>query len=81
MSTANIVPVPVRERSKREVALWRDMNSLVDVFRELREIEAMTGRTGLSARVLVCVTSILMNAEKVAQEELAQKRNSGSVRS
>ena len=80
MSTANIVPVPVREKSKREAALWRDMDSVVDVFRELHEIEAMTGRTGLSARVLVCVTGILMSAEKVAQEELSRKRNSGSRR-
>ena len=55
----NMVPIPQREKSKREAALGRDAEYLIGVFRELREIEAMTGRTGLSARVRVCVTDIL----------------------
>ncbi|MDE7170326.1 MAG: hypothetical protein K2O11_00400 [Oscillospiraceae bacterium] len=56
------------------------MDYLIGVFRELREIEAMTGRTGLSARVRVCVTDILASADRIAQEELSRGQSSGRVR-
>lgn len=53
---AKIVPIPTKEKSKLEATMGRDMDSLIGLFRELREIEAMTGRTGLSARVRVYIT-------------------------
>lgn len=80
MNTANIVPIPVREKSKREALLGRDVDCLIGVFRELREIEAMTGRAGLSARVRVCIMDILISADRIAQEELSRKQSSGTRR-
>ena len=80
MGCSNIVPIPVREKSKREAALGRNMDYLIGVFRELREIEAMTGRTGLSARVRVCVADILASADRIAQEELSRGQNDRKVR-
>ena len=77
---ANIVPIPVREKSARESALGRDVDYLIDVFRELREIEAMTGRAGFASRMIVCITSILISADKLAQEEMSRGKSSGRVR-
>lgn len=39
---------PTTGRIKREAALERNVESLVDAFRELHEVERMTGRTGVS---------------------------------
>ena len=76
----NMAPIPQREKSKREDALGRDIEYLISVFRELRELEETTGRVGLSARVRVCVTDILASADRIAQEELSRGRSSGRVR-
>lgn len=46
---ANITVLPVKEKSKQEAALERDIDSLIDVFRELHEVEKMTGRAALLA--------------------------------
>lgn len=77
---ANIVPIPAREKSAREAALGRDMDYLIGVFRELHEIEAMTGRTGLSSRVRVCITDILVSADRLAREEMSSGKSNGRVR-
>ena len=71
----NITALPAREKSKREAALGRDIDFLIDVFRELHEIEAMTGRAGLSARVRVCVTDILASADRIAQEKMTPRQS------
>lgn len=70
MSTAvsKVIPIPVSEASKRKAALDRDVEALIDVFRELHEIEIATGRSGLSARLRIAISGILTNADKVAQE-------------
>lgn len=65
---ANIVALPVKAESKQEAALERDAASLVDVFRELHEVERLTGRAGLSARVRLAVSDILASADKLAKE-------------
>lgn len=65
---ANIAVLPVKEKSKQEAALEQDIGSLIDVFRELHEIEKMTGRTGLSVRVRLAVLDILTGADRIAKE-------------
>lgn len=77
---AKIVPIPIKEKSKLEAAMGRDMDSLIGIFRELREIEAMTGRTGLSSRVRVYITGILTSADMIAREELSCGQISGRVK-
>lgn len=62
-----IIPIPNNETTKREAALDRDVDALIDVFRELHEVERMTGRTGLSARVRLSVMNIMMSADKIAR--------------
>lgn len=63
----NVVSFPVTDRIKREAALDRDVEALIDAFRELHEVERMTGRTGLSARVRLSIMNIIMSADKVAE--------------
>ena len=63
----NVVPFPATDRIKREAALDRDVEALIDAFRELHEVERMTGRTGLSARVHLSIMNIIMSADKVAE--------------
>ena len=46
--------------------LDRDMEALIDIFRELHEVERMTGRTGLSARVRLSIMNIVQSADKAA---------------
>lgn len=83
MTTANHVNItllPVREKSKREAALGRDIDSLIDTFRELRKIEAMTGRAGLSTRVRLCVADVLASADRIAQEEMSPHQSRAKTR-
>lgn len=47
-------------------SLDRDVDFLIDVFRELHEVECMTGRTGLSARVRLSIMNIVQSADKAA---------------
>ena len=63
----NVVPFPVTDRIKREAALDRDVEALIDAFQELHEVERMTGRTGLSARVRLSIMNIIMSADKLAE--------------
>lgn len=77
---AKIVPIPTKEKSTLEATMGRDMDSLIGLFRELREIEAMTGRTGLSSRVRVYITGILTSADRIAQEELSRGQSGGRAR-
>ena len=62
----NVVLLPVRDELKQRAELDRDVEALIDAFRELREVEKMTGRTGLSARVRVSIMNIMMSADKIA---------------
>ena len=55
--------------------MGRDIDFLIDVFRELHEIETMTGRAGLSARVRICVTDILASADRLAQEKMTPRQS------
>lgn len=71
----NITLLPAREKSKREAALERDMDFLIDVFRELHKIEAMTGRAGLSARVRICIADVLASVDRAAQEEMSPRKS------
>lgn len=64
----SVVILPTPDRFKQEAALERDTADLISVFRELHEIERMTGRTGLSARVRISVMNIISSADKVAKE-------------
>ena len=68
MSTANlkVIPISAGEASKQRAALDRDVDGLIDVFRELHEVEKLTGRAGLSARVRVAFANILRSADKAA---------------
>lgn len=66
----NIVTLPATDRIKREAALDRDVEALVDAFRELHEVERMTGRTGLSARVRLSIAGALSAADRLAEEML-----------
>ena len=62
----NMVTLPTMDQTKREAALDRDVEAIVDAFRELHEVERMTGRTGLSARVRLSIMNVIMSADKVA---------------
>lgn len=62
----SVTVVSPRKATKQEAALDRDVADLIDVFRELHEVERMTGRTGLSARVRLSVSNIMMSADKAA---------------
>lgn len=61
----NVVLLPTTDRIKREAALERDVEALIDAFRELHEVERMTDRTGLSARVRIAIMNIIMSADKI----------------
>lgn len=50
------------EKSKREVALDKSMNALVDAMRELALVEKMTCRTGLSQRVCLAFVDVLVES-------------------
>ena len=64
----SIVTVPTNERLQRGAALDQDVDALIDVFRELHEVERMTGRTGLSARVRLSISNIMQSADKLARQ-------------
>lgn len=66
----NIITLPVTDRFKREAALDRNVEALVDMFLELHEIERMTGRAGLSARVRLSIMDVLSAADRLAEEML-----------
>lgn len=72
MNTAasKVTPFPTSKRFRRQTALDRAMEDLVDVFRELHEFERMTGRTGLSARVRLSIADALSAADRLAEEML-----------
>lgn len=65
---ANIVALPTMDRTRREATLDRDVESLIDAFRELHEVERMTGRSGLSARVRLSIINVIMSADKIASK-------------
>ena len=67
-AASKVIPVPVSEVSKREAALDRDVEAPIDAFRELHEVERMTGRTGLSARVRLSIMNIMQSADKLARQ-------------
>ena len=69
-AASRVIPIPTGKRFKRETKLDRDVEALVDVFRGLHEVERMTGRTGLSARVRLSIANIIMSADKLAGETL-----------
>ena len=62
----NVVLLPVEDDMQHQAALEREVEALVDAFRELHEVERMTGRTGLSARVRLSIMNIMMSADKAA---------------
>ncbi len=63
----NVITFPTTDRVKREAALEHYVDALIDAFRELREVEHMTGRAGLSARVRLSIMNIIMSADKLAE--------------
>lgn len=65
-AASRVIPLPTSGQFKREAALNRDVEALIDAFRELHEVERMTGRTGLSARVRLSIMNVIMSADKVA---------------
>lgn len=66
-AASRVISIPTGKRFEREAKLDRDVEALVDVFRELHEVERMTGRTGLSARVRLSIFNIIMSAYKFSQ--------------
>lgn len=74
-----VISFPEREKTKQEIKLEKSKSDLVDTMRELVEVERMTGHEGLSARVYITFTSILMDAVHLAKEE-AQERSLHHVR-
>ncbi len=66
----NVIPLPTTNRTKREDALERSVDDLVSVFQELRTVERMTGRAGLSARVRLAIMDIVSAADRLAGEML-----------
>lgn len=59
----NIIALPTTNRMNE---LDRYVEALVDVFRELHEVERMTGRSGLSARVRLAIVDVIALADKVS---------------
>lgn len=64
----SVIPIPTGKRIKREAKLDRSVEALADVFRELHEVERMTGRIGLSARVRLSIADALSAADRLAEE-------------
>ena len=50
------------EKSKREVALDKSVDALVDAMRELALVERMTCRSGLSQRVCLAFVDVLVDS-------------------
>ena len=66
----NVVHLPVRDDVEHQATLDRDVEALIDTFRELHEVERMTGRTGLSARVRLSIVDIMQSADNVARVQV-----------
>lgn len=62
----NVIPFQVGEQMKRETALGRSIEDLVDVMRELILVEKLTGRSGLPQRVYIAFSNALMSAMRLA---------------
>ena len=58
----NVIQLPMGERTKRERALNRSVDDLVDTMRELVLVEKLTGRSGLPQRVCLTFSDALMCA-------------------
>lgn len=69
-AASRVIPLPTSGQFKREAALDRDVEALIDAFRELHEVERMTGRAGLSARVRLSIAGALSAADRLAEEML-----------
>ena len=68
-----LISFPERERTKLEVRLEKSKLDLVETFCELQAVEQMTAHEGLSARVYIAFTSVLMDALHLAQEEIEER--------
>lgn len=67
-AASRVISIPTDKRFKREATLDRDVEALIDAFRELHEVERMTGRSGLSARVRLSIADALSAADRLAEE-------------
>lgn len=63
----SVIAIPTSEITRQEAVLNRDVDALIDAFQELHEVERMTGRTGLSARVRLSIMNIMQSADKAAR--------------
>lgn len=61
----NLVLLQLPERTKREAALSRSMDDLIEAVYELRLVEKMTGRSGLPERVCLAFSGALMSAVRL----------------
>lgn len=70
----NVIQLPMGELAKRERALDRSMDDLVDTMRELVLVEKLTGRAGLPQRVCLAFSDALMCAMRLAGCEGGHKK-------
>lgn len=64
-SRPKVINMPKAEMTKQEVDLIKSVDDLVEAMRELHQVEKMTGKTGLTARVYLAVTGVMMAAIRV----------------
>ncbi len=66
--TLKIVPFQASERSKAWQDLEKSVKELVEVMGEFERMGTMMGKPGLSSRVLLTISFLLMDAKKCAKE-------------
>lgn len=64
-----VIPLQPNEKTRREIAFDRSMDSLMEAMRELRLAEKVTGRSGLPERVCFAFGDALMCAMRLAGEQ------------
>lgn len=69
--TGNLVVIlpSAKEKTKREIAFERSMDSLTETMGELFLVEKMTGRKGLPQRVYLAFSEALQSAMKLAEAQ------------
>lgn len=65
-----IIPIPVKEKSEKEIAFAQSMDYLAETMGELFLVEKMTGRTGLPQRVYLAFSEAIQSAMRVANAEV-----------
>lgn len=64
-----VFPVPVKEKTKKEIAFEQSMGYLAETMGELFLVEKMTGRAGLPQRVYLAFSETIQSAIRLAEAQ------------